>query len=73
MSLQNVTLTFKVKKANGSDLTFQTATTTLTTITATAATGNLARQAIQNVIDASIAIGQGNVDDQNEASALFNS
>lgn len=73
MSLQNVTLTFKARRANGSDLNFQTATSTMTTITATAPTGNQARTAIQAVIDTSIALAQGNVDDQNEASTLFNS
>ena len=72
MSLQNVTLTFKAKKANGTDLTFQTASSPLTTITATAANGSQARAAIQAVIDTSIGIAQGNVDDQNEASTLFN-
>jgi len=74
MALQNVTLKFSARKSSSQLVAFTQANgTTTTEITSTQPTVSQAKAAIQAVIDGSIAIAQGNVDDQNEASGLFNS
>ena len=74
MAIQNVTVTFKAKKTTGTDVVWNlTGGSTGNTLTATATTESAARAAIQAAIDSSIGVQQGNVQDQQDAAAAFNS
>jgi len=72
MAIQNVTITFKAKKTGGADVIFnQSGGGTTNTLSGTAGTRSAAEALIQAQLDASVAIQQGNVQDQQDASNAF--
>lgn len=74
MAIQNVTINYSAKKSNGQNVVFNLSSGgTNAILTATAPTRSAAETLIAAAIDNSIAIQQGNVDDQTDARGAFNS
>lgn len=76
MALQNVTIKYSVKKADGSLLVFTPNAgnnNTTTELTGTAATRSAAEQQIADQIAVSVGKAQGGLEDQQAAQSAFNS